>query len=152
VSVQDIDKGYAAIMRELKRAQRREVAVGVLTGSVDAEGTSIAEYATYNEFGTGRIPSRPALGITFDESKAVITQDFHREVRAILDRGQTADGALTKIGLKHAQRIQSTITNRNILPALAPSTVKAKKGSTKTLVDTGAFANAIQIAVRGRSR
>jgi hypothetical protein len=54
--------------------------------------------------------------------------------------------------MKHAQRVQKVITDRNILPSLAPSTIAAKKGSTKTLVDTGAYANAIQIALRARSR
>lgn len=62
----------------------------------------------------------------------------------------TANVALTVIGQKHAGRVQATITGRNILPRLAESTVKAKKGSTKTLVDTGSMANAVQISIRGR--
>lgn len=151
MSVQDIDKGYARIMRELRRAQTREVAVGVLTGT-NSDGTSIAEYATYNEFGTDRIPARPANGIAFDENRASIAADFDRQVGAILEGRQTADGALTRIGMEHAGRVQQVITGRNILPALAPSTVAAKKGSTKTLVDTSAYANSIQIALRARSR
>jgi hypothetical protein len=63
---------------------------------------------------------------------------------------RTANEALTVIGQKHAGRIQTTITGRNFLPRLAPSTIAAKKGSTKTLVDTGAMANAVHISIRGR--
>ena len=62
----------------------------------------------------------------------------------------TAAAALTIIGQKHVTRIKKTITGRNILPALAPSTIAAKKGSSKTLVDTGAMVNAVQIELRNK--
>ena len=151
MAVTDRDLGWKAIKREVERAQRREVAVGILQGSNDSEGTSIAEYATYNEFGTGDVPSRPFMAMSFDENVAAIDSDFQRQSRRLVAGEVTADQALTVIGQKHAGRVQNTITGRNILPALAPSTVAAKKGSTKTLVDTGAMTNAVQIEVRGRT-
>lgn len=151
MAVTDRDLGWKAIKREVERAQRREVAVGILQGSTDSEGTSIAEYATYNEFGTGDVPSRPFMAMSFDENVAAINSDFQRQSKRLVAGEVTADQALTIIGQKHAGRVQNTITGRNILPALAPSTVAAKKGSTKTLVDTGAMANAVQIEIRGRT-
>ena len=151
MAVTDRDLGWKAIKREVERAQRREVAVGILQGSTDSEGTSIAEYATYNEFGTGDVPSRPFMAMSFDENVAAINSDFNRQSKRLVAGEVTAEQALTIIGQKHAGRVQNTITGRNILPALAPSTVAAKKGSTKTLVDTGAMANAVQIEVRGRT-
>lgn len=151
MAVTDRDLGWKAIKREAERAQRREVAVGILQGSTDSEGTSIAEYATYNEFGTEDVPSRPFMAMSFDENVAAINSDFNRQSKRLVAGEVTAEQALTIIGQKHAGRVQNTITGRNILPALAPSTIAAKKGSTKTLVETGAMTNAVQIEVRGRT-
>jgi hypothetical protein len=151
MAVTDRDLGWKAIKRELERAKGREVAVGILQGSVDGNGVSIAEYATYNEFGTSSIPSRPFMAMSFDENKADIEADFVRQGKAMIEGKRTANEALTIIGQKHAGRIQTTITGRDILPKLADSTVKAKKGSTKTLVGIdGAMANAVQISIRRR--
>ncbi len=150
MAVIDRDLGWQAIRRELERAKDREVAVGILQGSVDSEGVSIAEYATYNEFGTDDVPSRPFMAMSFDENKADIEADFNRQGKAMVEGKRTADQALTVIGQKHAARVQNTITGRDITPKLADSTIKAK-GSTKTLVDTGAMTNAVQIEIRGRT-
>ncbi len=150
MAVIDRDLGWEAIKRELERAKGREVAVGILQGSVDSEGASIAEYATYNEFGTDDVPSRPFMAMSFDENKADIEADFNRQGKAMVEGKRTANEALTVIGQKHAARVQNTITGRDITPKLADSTIKAK-GSTKTLVDTGAMTNAVQIELRGRT-
>jgi hypothetical protein len=148
-NVQDIDRGWKNIFRELEKAKGMEVAVGILEGSQN-EGVSIAEYASYNEFGTDDIPSRPFMAMSFDENVAEINSDFQKQANQMVQGKKTATAALTVIGQKHAGRIQNIITGRNILPRLAESTVKAKKGSTKTLVDSGAMANAVQISIRGR--
>ncbi len=151
-SVKVIDRGWNNIARELKKAKGREVAVGILEGSQN-DGQSIAEYATHNEFGSddgAHPPSRPFMAISFDENVTKIDDDFKRQSKAMVEGKRTADQALTIIGQKHAARIQTTITGRNILPRLAESTIRAKKGSTKTLVDTGAMASAVQISIRGR--
>ena len=148
-AVKDIDRGWNNIVRELEKAKGMEVAVGILEGSQN-EGESIAEYATYNEFGTDNIPSRPFMATSFDENVAEINSDFKRQADAMVQGKRTANEALTVIGQKHAGRIQTTITGRNFPPSLAPSTIAAKKGSTKTLVDTGAMANAVHISIRGR--
>jgi hypothetical protein len=148
-AVKDIDRGWNNIVRELEKAKGMEVAVGILEGSQN-EGQSIAEYATYSEFGTDNVPSRPFMATSFDENVAEINSDFKRQADAMVQGKRTANEALTVIGQKHAGRIQTTITGRNFLPRLAPSTIAAKKGSTKTLVDTGAMANAVHISIRGR--
>lgn len=148
--VKDIDRGWKAIKRELLLAQYREVAVGILEGSKGAKGASLPEYATYNEFGTETIPSRPFMATSFDESRVLIDADFAKQSRALVSGTRTADQALTIVGQKHAERIKETITGRNFLPKLAERTIRAKNGSTKTLVDTGAMVNAVQISVRDR--
>ena len=147
-----IDRGLDAIKREMQRASQREVAVGILTGSTNGEGASIAEYAAYNEYGTESIPARPFMTMSFDENVTAIDADFLRQTQAVVTGKRTADQALTVIGQKHADRIKNTISSRDILPKLADSTVARKKNnSTKTLVDSGAMLNAVQISIRGRT-
>ena len=57
MTTQDIDRGWNAIKREVEKAQGQIVAVGILSGASN-DGVSIAEYATYNEYGTKNTPSR----------------------------------------------------------------------------------------------
>ena len=149
MSVKIIDHGWGRIKREVARAKGREVAVGILAGSVNNDGESIAEYASKNEFGYANVPSRPFMRIAFDENKANISKDFTKQSEELYSGKRTVDQALTVIGLKHADRIKNVITERDIPPPLSPVTV-ALKGSTKTLVDTGAMANSVQISVRKR--
>ena len=147
MTVQDIDRGWQAIKREVEKAQGQIVAVGILSGSAN-DGVSIAEYATYNEYGTKNIPSRPFMAISFDEGRPEIDADFKRQGDKLVTGKTTAQAALTIIGQKHVTRIKKTITGRNIPPPLSPKTVARKKGSSKTLVDTGAMVNAVQIELR----
>jgi len=147
----DRDLGWKAIKREMLKAKTLEVAVGILEGAKNGEGASIAEYATHNEFGTDKIPERPFMRTAFDESKEKISQDMNRQGERMAMGQSTARDALKTIGQRHASRIQNVITGRNFLPRLSPQTVKAKKGSEKTLVDTSAMVNAVQISVRART-
>ncbi len=150
-AVRDIDRGWKRILTELETVKGKEVVVGILEGS-EQDGESIAEYAAHNEYGTEHIPERPFMSMAFDENLPKIKRDFRKEVGKVISGASTANTMLTVIGMKHAQRVQQTITGRDILPRLAPATVKAKKGSEKTLVDTGEMVNAVQIEIRGSKK
>jgi hypothetical protein len=147
-AVKILDKGYIKILAQLKILPKKEVAVGVLGGSVNTDQLSISEYAAHNEFGTEKIPSRPFMAITFDENVSHIQNNLKTQYNEIVKGKATVYKALNTIGLRHANRIQKTITGRDLLPKLKDSTIKRKKGSTKTLVDTGALVNAIQVIIR----
>ena len=149
MTVQDIDRGWQAIKREVEKAQGQIVAVGILSGASN-DGVGIAEYATYNEYGTKNTPSRPFMAMSFDEGRADIDADFKQQGDKLVTGKTTAAAALTIIGQKHVTRIKKTITGRNIPPPLSPKTVARKKGSSKTLVDTGAMVNAVQIELRSK--
>lgn len=150
-SVQDRDLGWRRIKREIAKTARLEVVVGVHQGAGQTDGVDIAEYAADNEFGTDRIPSRPAHRIAFDENVSKIAADLDQQGGRIVTGQATADQSLTIIGQKHADRIKNTITGRQIDPPLSPATV-ARKGSDKTLVDTSAMVNSIHPKVRGKTR
>lgn len=149
-NVIDRDLGLKRIIAELKKADDMSVAVGILQGSKNGEGFAIAEYAAANEFGTDKIPSRPFMRTAFDENKGDIQADMDRQYGRLVTGKITANTGLTIIGQKHADRIKYTITGRNFLPKLAQATIDAKNGSTKTLVDTGAMKNAVQISIRSK--
>lgn len=144
-----IDRGWFKILRQMVTAARKEVVVGLLAGKVDSEGASIADYAAYNEYGTESIPARPFMSTSFDQNINKISADFNNQSKKLITGTVSANTALTIIGQKQAQRVQSTITNGNFAK-LSPKTVARKKGSTKPLVDTGAMVNAVQISIRSR--
>lgn len=151
MTVIDKDHGWLRIKQEAMKAHGLEVAVGIQEGSTNGEGANIAEYGTYNEFGTKDIPSRPFMATTFDENQTGITGVIARRYNALLDGKFTAHQALLSVGEFVSLKIKNTISKRDFLPRLSPSTVKAKKGnSTKTLVDTGAMLNSIRPVVRKR--
>ena len=144
--VMDKDLSMRKIMAEFKNAHKAELVVGVLEGSKNAEGFNIAEYATANEFGTDKIPSRPFMRTAFDENKPGYIRYMEKIVKQM---GQEAFAKMvTTLGLKAKEDIEKTITGRDFLPKLADSTIKAKKNSTKTLVDSGALAGSIRHLIR----
>lgn len=148
-----IDKGYNKIMREMNRAWRKEAAVGIHTGDKNGDGANVAEYAAYNEYGTDeepKIPSRPFMRTAFDENIAEIHKDFARETALLVTGKKTAHQCLLTVGQQQADRIKNTITGRDFLPKLSQQTIDAK-GSTKTLVDTGAMVNLVHAVVRPRT-
>lgn len=143
--VKDTDKGLKHFMREMREADRAYVTVGVHEGERNIEGANIAEYAAANEYGTENIPSRPFMRTAFDENTGAIQKDMAGLVNMAKRGGSVVQG-LRVVGEKHQQRIQRTIKGRDFLPKLAESTVKAK-GSTKTLIDSGAMVNSIRYVV-----
>jgi len=144
--VMDKDLGMRKIMAEFKKSDRMVSTVGVQKGEVNEDGTSVASYAADNEFGTSKIPQRSFMGTAFDENKQGYMRHMEKASRRL--GAETFVKMVYMIGLKAQQDIQNVISKRGILPRLADQTVKAKKGSTKTLVDTSALINGITFEVR----
>jgi len=116
------------LTQQLKALDGKKIQVGVL-GDGD-----LAVIAGANEFGVpGRIPERAFLRITMDKkdtiSKAV------RFAERIFDRNQDPNQILDAMGASLVSSVQDTIES-NIAPPNAEATIK-KKGSAKTLQDTG---------------
>lgn len=150
MTIEDRDLGMRKILQQMQITTSLEVAVGVFQGQQDSDGVQIAEYGAFNEFGTDTIPSRPFMATAFDENVSRINSDVDNTIGRVAGGQITATQALNRIGQKHADRIKNTITWRNFTPRLADATIAQKKGSTKTLVDTGALVNAIHPEIRAR--
>ncbi len=120
--------------------------VGIHEGAGEHEGTSLAEIAMYNEFGTRTIPARPFMRSTIDAQDAAMQKLFANNVEKMLSgkgKGKNLSVAaiLELVGARLASAIQRKITSIRS-PRNAKSTIK-KKGSSNPLIDTGAMRQAI---------
>lgn len=149
--VKVIDRGWWATRKRLRELDGMTVLVGVQADAgAGADGTPIAEYAAYNEFGTKHIPSRPAMRTAFDENVGELVQATRSLKDAVLDGRMSADEAAGLLGELHQGHIKKKIAS-NMPPPNAPATVKAK-GSSKTLIDQGNYLNAIKWKIERKAK
>ena len=144
----DRDLGLKRFIRELQVAKVTEVVVGVQQGA-NNDGQQIAEYAAYNEFGTENIPERSFMRSAFDENLAEIRRDMNSQCGRVQAGQITMRTALGLVGLRHQDQIKNKI-DTNIPPPNSPVTI-ALKGSSHTLIDTGAMKNSIHYIMRAVS-
>lgn len=150
--VQIIDRGFAKIIAELEAAGKSHVSVGVQGDMKRQDGATQADVATWMEYGTRDatgntiVPARSFMRSTFDESQADLTE-LKKKILARITAGKlsTAQG-LGLIGEWFKARVQKKIAS-NVPPPLQPETIR-KKGSTRTLIDTGQMRQAITYTVK----
>ena len=131
----DRDLGYNRIMRDLQKLYGMEVVAGMLKDSGKAEnGASYVDIATWNEYVTGRIPSRPFIRISADTNKAAWGRLAQQCVNNVIDGDNPRDAAQV-VGHRMVEDIRKVFGSSE-LKANAPSTVK-KKGRNEPLVDSG---------------
>lgn len=144
-NVIDRDLGMKRIIRDIESAKNAFVTVGVHEGERTIDGINIAEYGAHNEFGTSDIPERSFMRSTFDENQQKIKRDFDKQATLVTQGKSTIYRALQYAGERHQQDIQSKIKS-GIAPPNSPRTI-ARKGSDKTLIDTGALVQSIRYVV-----
>jgi hypothetical protein len=145
----DRDLGMRRIVREMTSAQNAVVTIGIQQGSINAEGTDIAEYGFTNEFGGTvthegirvRIPQRSFMRTAWDENLSRINGRINTEYAQILAGNSTLFVAMRRVGLFVETAIKTKIGS-NIQPANAPITIRMK-GSDRTLINTNAMLNSI---------
>ena len=143
----DRDLGLRRFIRELQKAKTTEVVVGIVNGTKNQEGLDVAEYGAANEFGTSKIPERSFMRSTFDDEVQGLKSYMDSQYSMVMRGEKTIHRALGAVGMKHQMQIKHKISSVDILPKLADATI-ARKGSTKTLVDTGALNANITYTVR----
>lgn len=129
--------GVQAIMKGLKDVADRlgdslSLSVGFLEGGIYTDGTSVAEVAMFQEYGTRTIPPRPFMRktiATHGEEWAGNAAQLLRENNLDLSIVAPLMGELIK------GQIQQSIVEFTE-PPNAPSTIR-KKGFNKPLIDTG---------------
>ena len=109
---------------------------------------TVAQVATFHEFGTEFIPERSFIRSTVAENRANINSLIESLKPAILMG--TSLKALATVGEFVQTLIKKKIQTGGDWPPLKSSTIRAK-GSSKALVDTGQMLNSIRYVVKGKS-
>ena len=138
----------SARMRSLKDT----VLIGVPAGAKEPDGTSMAEIAARNEFGSadGTTPERPALRTGIRRGQPLFRRIGEAGLRGIVQGKTTEAVVLGRLGLAGVAAVQSEIVNGDFAPN-APSTI-AKKGSDKPLIESGSFRQHITYVIDGGQR
>lgn len=139
------DRKWQEIKRRLPEMAGATVNVGIQSDAGETDGTPIAAYAAYNEFGTSRIPSRSFMRSTFDEQRNKWGDIADRALSSILELRNTPERALSLLGEVAQSDIQRKITTLRE-PPNAMSTI-AFKGSSNPLINTGAMRQAVRYVV-----
>ena len=148
MSVKDIDKGWKRITNKILSLNGKTVSAGIHTDAGNEKnGVSIAQVATYNEFGTKRIPARPFIRLSFENHNKEWNDVADEQLTAMINSGKTASGALSAVGEAMKKDIVSIIGDTSQLRHNAPSTI-AKKGFDAPLYDTGKLKAAIDYKVK----
>lgn len=102
----------------------------------------IIERATYNEFGTSRIPERSFMRTAFDGSgRDRIKETSTKIAKAVIEEKRTLSQGLALLGMTGVNEVTLSI-DRLMSPPNAPATI-AKKKSDKPLIDTGQMRQAV---------
>jgi len=151
VKVIDKDLGYKRIALNFKELKGKGVKVGIM-GSQTADGTSIVDYATYNEFGTARIPARPFMTITADKNRDKVQAFTGHLVGRMIDGKLDSTSVLKNLGEWYQAQMQLSVrTAKDWAIPNAPSTI-AMKGSSSPLIDKGRLVQAIRYEIVGDTK
>ena len=108
------------------------------------------ELAAIHEFGApgANIPARPFMRRAADAHQHEWTEVARKEAALMVGAkaGQTAQVVARAVAVRMDRDLKLSITS-NTPPPLRPSTIE-RKGSSKTLIDTGALRDAIEHRVR----
>lgn len=151
MSIQIIDKNkpWLRLLAEIERAGNSYTEVGYQntdkkekTRDGKPSKAKVVDVAIYNEFGTANIPSRSFMRTFFEEDKDKIKKMCGNLYLMVITGRITTKRALGLIGEYSKGGIQKKI-NTIFEPPLAPATIKAKKDSTKPLIDLGTMRESV---------
>ena len=147
MKVIDKDLGWKHIRSNYNKMNGRTIKAGVLEGAGSyAKGQSLVDVATWNEYGTRRIPSRPWIAIATDEHKGWQSEVKSQMFVVMSPQGTVAD-SLGKIGKQMKTDIRNVMGDKGKLARNAPATI-ARKGHDLPLIDTGKLRDAIDYEVK----
>ncbi|MGL5965622.1 MAG: hypothetical protein ACRCZ6_00240 [Kluyvera sp.] len=144
VTIKDNKTVWRKIRVGLGELKPVEVVAGIQKGEVN-DGVLVAQYATWNEFGTKTIPSRPFMRNAFDKNVEKLVRFFYQGRRGLVDGKTNQTQLMNAVGLKMVQLIKESILNEEWTPNADYTIVKKK--SSKPLVDTGTMLNSVTYAI-----
>jgi len=127
----------------------RWVAAGVFGGATDEDGTSVSEYAAYNEFGTSEIPKRPFLRPTLADNTEKYASILKGALHGLASSGsaEPVGMALTAVGREMEtdviEKIKSSVPPPNAPATQARKAARPGGGYSGTLFDTGTMLGSV---------
>ena len=123
------------------------VEVGVIESAAhkESEGLTVADVASYNEFGTETIPERSFMRSTLRKEKSNIKALNKKLLRKITKGKLSTKKGLGLLGQFLSAKISKKIVSIKT-PPNKPETIK-RKGSSNPLVDTGQMKNSMNYKV-----
>ena len=155
---EDKDMGMESILANIAALSGLGVKVGIVESKgkkkgKKIDGPTIAEYATWNEYGVAgkkekwKIPPRPFIRGYVDKYQEKINSEKISVFRQVSDGKMDANDAIKDLGQKTKEGIKRYIkTSANFEPN-KESTKNKKEGRSRPLVDTGALRNAVDYEV-----
>jgi|SRR5690554_157383 len=150
MGVKDNRKKLDKVLKQLDLTAAMYVVVGIPKSAPPREddpSVTMAEVAFFNEFGTVNAPERSFIRATVDKERDKYFRMQETFVDALYQGKIDPKKSLGLLGEQAKADIQRTIA-AGVAPANAESTIE-RKGSSKTLVDTGALRQAIDYEIRG---
>lgn len=144
VKIVDDKRAWDRLVRELEATGDKEVVVGIQQGATN-DGLLVAEYATWNEFGTRTIPSRPFMRSYFDSSIDDLTRFSTRGIAMVISGRGTLNQFFNSAGERMVSGVKKNIIHGTWAPN-SPVTI-ALKGSDKPLFDTGTMYKSVTFAI-----
>ncbi|HBR6996794.1 TPA: hypothetical protein L9217_000767 [Klebsiella aerogenes] len=144
VKIVDDKRAWDRLVRELEATGDKEVVVGIQQGATN-DGLQVAEYATWNEFGTRTIPSRPFMRSYFDSSIDDLTRFSARGIAMVISGRGTMNQFFNAAGVRMVNGVKKSINNGAWVPNSLVTI--ALKGSDKPLIDTGVMLNSVAFAI-----
>jgi hypothetical protein len=149
MSTTDVDHGWKAVLERFKGRTGASIKVGLLEGegakAYPEGGLTVADVASFNEFGTDRIPERSFVRGWFDENEDVIRKQIANVAGGVKKGRITFEQAFEQLGLWLVGSMQKRIA-QGIEPENAPKTI-IRKGSAVPLIDTGMLRQSLKHAV-----
>jgi hypothetical protein len=142
MAVQDIDRGFFRIRKQLKIFKDLEVLVGFQ--GIHGE---MALIATYHEFGTENMPARPFLRSAFEVAQDQVAKRIEKALNSILKGTKTAVQAASLLGLFGVNLVKKRIRDSPSWAEELSALTIALKGSTKPLIDTAQMLNSVTYVV-----
>lgn len=119
---------------------------GFFPGDTYADGTPVAAVAAWNVQGNPE-QNRPPRDFMAEAKKPERMEKVSAIIRSGIQNDVAADQVLGRAGLQIESNIREAIYNGSYEP-LAQSTIKAKKGRTKPLIDKAVMARGVRSEYR----
>lgn len=150
VSITDKDRGFKKLAASL--GDMGTVTLGVQGKEAakihDTAGIPVGQLAAAHELGlVPGAPSRSWLRVWMDANRERMIRDTGALFSEVMAGRLTRNQALIKLGYKWTEGIQKQFDEGTIVPALKESTIAAKGGETRPLVDTFELRNSISYRI-----